>query len=695
MTDTTVPADMTATDIERAAADKTKFYGILCDEALAVTERRRWLGDRAKRNARAASARQSGDGGTEADPSPATTTGDVDASADWAVTVSPMMDGGEAVKDERDHPFPKISSQRDLVGLCLSGGVRSAAFCLGVLQGLDAVVPDDSQPQILDAVDYLSTVSGGGYIGVSLAAGLRQDEGRFPFTSKLDQMETIGTQHLRDYANYLVPSGALDWAVGAVVVVRGLLINAFLVLGLILLAAAATAWFFPGEGSLHGPGLAGALDGAGRYGPAALAVAALAIFAGGVTFTVITLDRTPSRGALRLSDRERIDTVIAIAVLVCVVLAAVALQPVVLAGLFDAVHLNVCSDYAAQSGWLGRRLHAIGLGSGAPWKTLVTLTAGLWGFGNKFAKIAQATFGDRSWSGFLAQWGSRIAIAVGATALPVAIWAAYLSISFAAIAWTPWLGSAVCCWHPGPPPGPLWMTALGLTPGELPLVYLLSGLFLGALSLLTPPNANSLHGFYRDRLSRAFLWDKKALQREAALRETSPPPPGQALFGLAPKDPTADAADRLKLSGLKARDAGDPARWATDAGRTPYLLVNAAVNLEGSKYANRRGRNADAFIFAPLHSGERGDRLRRDPESRGGRSPPRPRHRHGDLGRGRVGQHGGQHDQAADLQPRAAERAARLLAPESPAPGWYPRTVRPLAAALAGRLRHGGFGQAR
>ena len=36
---------------------------------------------------------------------------------------------------------------------------------------------------------------------------------------------------------------------------------------------------------------------------------------------------------------------------------------------------------------------------------------------------------------------------------------------------------------------------------------------------------------------------------------------------------------------------------------TPLLLLNAAVNLEGSKYANRRGRNADAFTFSPLHVG--------------------------------------------------------------------------------------------
>jgi hypothetical protein len=48
--------------------------------------------------------------------------------------------------------------------LCLSGGgIRSATFCLGVLQGL-------ARNNLLDKFDYLSTVSGGGYIGSWLSA---------------------------------------------------------------------------------------------------------------------------------------------------------------------------------------------------------------------------------------------------------------------------------------------------------------------------------------------------------------------------------------------------------------------------------------------------------------------------------------------------------------------------------------------
>ena len=53
-------------------------------------------------------------------------------------------------------------------GLCLSGGgIRSATFSLGVLQSL-------SRLQLLDKFDYLSTVSGGGYIGSWLTAWIHR-----------------------------------------------------------------------------------------------------------------------------------------------------------------------------------------------------------------------------------------------------------------------------------------------------------------------------------------------------------------------------------------------------------------------------------------------------------------------------------------------------------------------------------------
>lgn len=61
--------------------------------------------------------------------------------------------------------------------LCLSGGgIRSAAFCLGALQSF-------ARKHLLHEFQYLSTVSGGGYIGGWLTAALPlKPIGTFPNT---------------------------------------------------------------------------------------------------------------------------------------------------------------------------------------------------------------------------------------------------------------------------------------------------------------------------------------------------------------------------------------------------------------------------------------------------------------------------------------------------------------------------------
>ena len=64
------------------------------------------------------------------------------------------------------------ASDDNLFGLALSGGgIRSATFALGVLQAM-------AGRDLLKHVDYLSTVSGGGYIGSSLLWWLSGLSGR-------------------------------------------------------------------------------------------------------------------------------------------------------------------------------------------------------------------------------------------------------------------------------------------------------------------------------------------------------------------------------------------------------------------------------------------------------------------------------------------------------------------------------------
>ena len=59
--------------------------------------------------------------------------------------------------------------EEELVGLSFSGGgIRSATFNLGILQAL-------ADFKLLERIDYLSTVSGGSYIGGWLAAWIKRD----------------------------------------------------------------------------------------------------------------------------------------------------------------------------------------------------------------------------------------------------------------------------------------------------------------------------------------------------------------------------------------------------------------------------------------------------------------------------------------------------------------------------------------
>src|SRR5919106_1805456 len=79
------------------------------------------------------------------------------------------LHGGDHVRSESVH---RRHERAGHAALCLSGGgVRSASFGLGVMQGL-------ARAGILGRFDYLSTVSGGGYIGGWLSASRRRAQDR-------------------------------------------------------------------------------------------------------------------------------------------------------------------------------------------------------------------------------------------------------------------------------------------------------------------------------------------------------------------------------------------------------------------------------------------------------------------------------------------------------------------------------------
>ena len=97
----------------------------------------------------------------------------------------------------------------DLIGIAMSGGgIRSATFNLGVLQGLQEL-------DLLRQVDYVSTVSGGGFAGSWLVANVKRSN---YWLGRLTAWER-SIRHLREYSNYLAPkTGILSmdtWSLGA------------------------------------------------------------------------------------------------------------------------------------------------------------------------------------------------------------------------------------------------------------------------------------------------------------------------------------------------------------------------------------------------------------------------------------------------------------------------------------------------
>lgn len=123
----------------------------------------------------------------------------------------------------------------DLIGLAFSGGgIRSSTFGLGVLEAL-------RNYGLLDKIDYLSTVSGGGYIGSWLSANCqRKTHWIKGFGTKEEQEELASRwnesiRHLRSYSNYLSPKvgffSADSWTIATVWLRNTLLIQLALVDG--------------------------------------------------------------------------------------------------------------------------------------------------------------------------------------------------------------------------------------------------------------------------------------------------------------------------------------------------------------------------------------------------------------------------------------------------------------------------------
>ena len=143
-------------------------------------------------------------------------------------------DTEQGLVQKMDHEESPLSA------LCISGGgIRSATFALGAIQAF-------AEKGILADFDYLSTVSGGGYIGGWLTAWKQRQNGLDQIIPKLQPIapapapHTVDpVQHLREYNSYLTPKLGLlstdTWTLAATIG-RNMMLN-WLVLVPILLFA--------------------------------------------------------------------------------------------------------------------------------------------------------------------------------------------------------------------------------------------------------------------------------------------------------------------------------------------------------------------------------------------------------------------------------------------------------------------------
>jgi len=194
-----------------------------------------------------------------------------------------------------ENPYAWSGKVGRLSGLCFSGGgIRSATFNLGVLQGL-------AKKNLIRRFDYLSSVSGGGYIHQWFAAWVKREEKALHSRTASPGLDAVCRQMiplpdkgcapqsaeairwLRRFSNYLTPEVGLfsaDTWVTFAIWIRNTFLNqlilisfltSLLLLPHLLLLPAAQLPRIMGQSTASGSG-SGFVEAIGGYGPSGLLI---------------------------------------------------------------------------------------------------------------------------------------------------------------------------------------------------------------------------------------------------------------------------------------------------------------------------------------------------------------------------------------------------------------------------------------
>jgi len=489
------------------------------------------------------------------------------------------------------------------VGLALSGGgIRSASYCLGVIQSL-------AYRRALPNIDYLSTVSGGGYIGASLtyllhqsasgatAAGFKDppkfDVSRenFPYVSypmvgvggTVSSGASTGTpagsgdaqrrqnekfkgrllRRLRQRANYLVPGNGLTFLSLAGVVVRNL--AASLAVHVALLVVLFQLFFLSGLFDFKTyPETAAVRTADSFVFPATNAFLSLAgwvIVAYGLLslfYVVFTrsFDNLERRG-YPLSYWVRRHYEISVHYLFVMAIALL-----VVGGLPWVHELLVRLNLTHITGWLdvlgkGDKSKPAAAGMVA---AVVGIIGNVWGF-------------------LQARSDKKHSIPTGLV-VGVASVLLFFGLLLLVYILTGWL-------------------QLNTIAGGGIGILVLGGLVLLLLGWLPEANYVSLHRFYRDRLLELFLPDLKVI-RDNMLAGSQE----QRIAGSRPGDATL-LGDLCRAPGNSSNNCAQPDDSDNKRLRGPYHIINANIVLTASQHPRYRPRGGDNFIFSPLFCGSR------------------------------------------------------------------------------------------
>ncbi|MEJ2179211.1 MAG: hypothetical protein P8Y28_01960 [Gammaproteobacteria bacterium] len=447
-----------------------------------------------------------------------------------------------------------------LAGLSLSGGgIRSASFCLGVLQAL-------SYNRWLTKIDYLSTVSGGGYIGSSITWLLSRkwrdidvgvDRKNFPYGTypmvgqelaavleEKVQAEGVTQKQryrgallrfLRQHCKYLTPGKGINIMSLLGVVLRGSMLSVFVYFSLLVLFFA-----FIGENFL---------------------------------FNTISIDPGTNQLAKLISSLPNM--ALAIAVLAFAVFIVFAFTYSLLAFYFSQ-RPDSDSGNAAPPKHTGANIsYKLRRWSEKSYNYLLTATLAFLVIGiipivhTQLSAAAGLTGLISTILGFVTSISAFLKTSqIKPSKIPLGLLVVVSTLTL-------WFGLLLLAYH-----------CILVIDGNRQVYY-----YLGAATLVVGFFANlnyiSLHRYYRDRLMEVFMPD---LQKIVNQKQS-------------PSSASAEA-DKARLSDMCwYKTVMNQADSEPDTNSMPFHIINGNIVLVSSDIAKFRGRGGDNFILTPAFCG--------------------------------------------------------------------------------------------